>query len=41
MKGAIMKKKISPKLWTLIILALLILMALTAQPCMAGLIWSG
>ena len=36
-----MKKKISPKLWTLIILALLILMALSAQPAMAGLIWSG
>ena len=36
-----MKKKISLKLWTLILLALLILMALSAQPCLAGLIWSG
>ena len=36
-----MNHKISRKLWTLILLALLILMALSAQPCLAGLIWSG
>jgi hypothetical protein len=29
------------KLWILIAVALLILLALSAQPCLAGLIWSG
>jgi hypothetical protein len=31
----------SRTLWTLIILVLLILMALSAQPCFASLLWSG
>jgi hypothetical protein len=29
------------KFWILIALALFILFALSAQPCLAGLIWSG
>jgi hypothetical protein len=29
------------KCWILIALVLLILLALSAQPCLAGLIWSG
>jgi hypothetical protein len=36
-----MKTVNSRTLWTILILALLILMALSAQPCFASLLWSG
>ena len=36
-----MKTVKSKTLWTILILALLILMALSAQPCFASLLWSG
>ena len=36
-----MKTVNSKTLWTILILALLILMALSAQPCFASLLWSG
>jgi hypothetical protein len=35
------QSKIPLKLWILILVALLILFVLSAQPCLAGLIWSG
>jgi hypothetical protein len=33
--------KITPKVWTLVVLALLTLLTLSAQPCLAALMWSG
>jgi hypothetical protein len=33
--------KIPTKYWILIIVALLIILALSAQPCLAGIMWSG
>jgi hypothetical protein len=33
--------KMTPKLWMLVMLALLILLTLSAQPCLAALMWSG
>jgi hypothetical protein len=33
--------KMTPRLWTLVVLALLILLTLSAQPCLAALMWSG
>jgi hypothetical protein len=33
--------KMTPKLWILVVLALLILLALSVQPGLAALMWSG
>ncbi len=42
MANGIMKQlNMTLKVWILIAVALLILFALSAQPCLAGLIWSG
>jgi hypothetical protein len=42
MRNGIMKRfNIAIQFWLVVAVALLILFALSAQPCLAGLIWSG